>query len=145
MDLPDPFRLASDGKRQQDYCVINFNNEKSDVEMAVTAISTFNQALGDFLPTLGKSLARQYKWPDAPTWNRVSRKDRIEVAYSDLIPAGVDERGKPTNAMQLVAVAHNGAAQLLTLQYPGPADATAKYVEHVAKIAASVRNAARPK
>lgn len=149
MDLPDPFRLANDGKKQQEYQIINFANEKTEVELTVSTISTFNQALNDFLPTLGKSLARQFKWTEPPTWNRMPRSDRIEVIYSNLVPAGSDSAGKPTNAVQVILVANQtaaaGSAQMLVMQFSCPPEAAAKYSQGVERMAKSVGVARRAK
>ncbi|CAN5616204.1 hypothetical protein BH09PLA1_BH09PLA1_26510 [soil metagenome] len=137
MDLPDPFRCASDDPKRQEYRVINFADGKSEVEMSVAPIATFGDDLDGVLKSLGRSLARQYGWGEPPVWHRIAGKFR--VAYSDLTAAGKDAKGKAIDPMQLMIVVKDKSAQLLIFQYPGPADATAKYAAQCEGLARSVR------
>jgi hypothetical protein len=137
MDLPDPFRGGSDDPKRQEFRVINFANEKSEVEMTITPVSMFKESFETFLPTLGKSLARQNGWPEPPVWHRVNGK--INIAYTELIPAGQDARGRRVDPMQLMLISANNAAQLLIVQYPGPAAANETYAKKWEQIAKSVR------
>jgi hypothetical protein len=140
--LPDPFRISIDDSKRPEYHIINFATELTEAELVMSPVSMFNENFDTFLPTLGKSLSRQYGWSEPPTWHRVAGK--IPVAFSDLMPAGKDERGRPVSPMQLMLISANNGAQLLTIKYPGSPESAARYAKKWESIAKSVRAPAAP-
>lgn len=137
IELPDPFRISVGDPRRPEYNVINFATEQTEAELTISPVSMFNESFDTFLPSLGKSLSRQYGWKEPPAWRRVTGK--IAIAYTDLVPAGRDERGEPGSPMQLMLISANNGAQLLAIKYPGPPETAATYAARWEAIAKSVR------
>ncbi|MBC8105982.1 MAG: hypothetical protein H7Z14_05285 [Anaerolineae bacterium] len=137
MQLPDPYRCINDSGKRQDYNILNLATGGTEVEMTVAPTTTLGPDFNATLETMGRSLARHYGWSNPPAWHRVNGK--VSVAYTDLMPAGKDERGQPTHPIQLMVVANNTAAQIVTIQYPCPAPAAEKYAARLDEIAKSVR------